>query len=656
MEMLLRPEESLNTTPAQDPHQTQQDPHQTQENLQESQQSQSQSQQNRHQTQQDPHQTLQNPHQTLQNPHQTLQNPHQTQQDPHQTLQNPHQTLQNPHQTLQDPHQTQQDPHQTQQDPHQTLQDPHQTLQNPHQTLQDPHQTLQNPHQTQQDPHQTQQHQSISQQKHYRTQQKHHRTQQNLQETQQSQSHSQQNHHHSHQSHQFRPVLVQRRPAARSQLEEAGLVLRRVQRQKKVLEENLDSLLRAKTGEVLHCQLEALAANRDWTEEVRIKKTVDAWINTLSKDIMAEMSSEDAAGAAGAAVAAGTAGAAVALQQRAAGSRSSAHSGRKRPGALEEAEPEGDAEPVEGESYLTRLYGRAPYDGLRRTLKKSPYLRFSSPASPLGRKSRPRLVESVRGVKVKSCKTQTSLAPPGRPPSHYIFSSSQLTSRDPSDLAVTPADTHSVPMAIPLGRPRMDSSSRRRPTEPQQEVTSPPTAVAPVAVVTVDPETPEQLSQLDAVGSPPPPLPPLPPPSHTVDITERKSEEEEDEEEDEEDVLPGNEFLCVAEVVQEEVSVEAEEALELDGGPSPPPVLYQGPVFPPQAPSALPAQDQISVPGHDLQRDALEDRMVEWVEQQLMSRMISEMYRPPLADPAQNDSTDQSELEEQSFTSDIGEN
>lgn len=38
-----------------------------------------------------------------------------------------------------------------------------------------------------------------------------------------------------------------------------------------------------------------------------------------------------------------------------------------------------------------------------------------------------------------------------------------------------------------------------------------------------------------------------------------------------------------------------------------------------------------------------------------MSRMISEMYRPPLSDPAQNDSTDQSESREQSVTSDIGE-
>jgi len=47
-----------------------------------------------------------------------------------------------------------------------------------------------------------------------------------------------------------------------STLEEAGLVLRQVRRQKKVLEENLEALLRAQTGEALHCQLDALSANR----------------------------------------------------------------------------------------------------------------------------------------------------------------------------------------------------------------------------------------------------------------------------------------------------------------------------------------------------------------------------------------------------------
>lgn len=56
-----------------------------------------------------------------------------------------------------------------------------------------------------------------------------------------------------------------------------------------------------------------------------------------------------------------------------------------------------DSEQMGADTYLTRLYGRAPYEGARRTLKKTPYLHFSSPGSPQSRKPRPRLVESVRG-------------------------------------------------------------------------------------------------------------------------------------------------------------------------------------------------------------------------------------------------------------------
>ncbi|XP_049917868.1 protein TALPID3 isoform X6 [Epinephelus moara] len=467
-------------------------------------------------------------------------------------------------------------------------------------------------HQSHSQSQQSQSQESHSQYQQSRSQQSHAPCQQT--ELQQNQSQFQQVQSQQSPTHQTQPqlsqqsqsVVVQRRPVVPSMLEEAGLVLRQVQRQKKVLEENLEALLRAKTGEVLNCQLEAMAANRDWTEEVRIKKTVDAWISTLTKDIQAEMSSEDAA---------------LTSQQGAAGS--SAHTGRGRPvsapkgtgsknvagrgsrgqtsghRALQGAEPDRATDRLaesDRESYLTRLYGRAPYEGLRRTLKKSPYLRFSSPASPLGRKPRPRLVESV------------------------------------------------------TGRPRIDSSSRCL-TERQQEVTSPPAALPESSMVAVDegaPELQSQEEQQDASEVPPSPPPPPPPPP--ADIIEKKSEEEENEE----DVFPGTDFLSVADIAQqEEVSVVGEEALELDGGPSPPPVLYQGPVFPPQAPSALPAQDQGSIPGLNPQTDALENRLVEWVEQQLMSRMISEMYRPPLSDPAQNDSTDQSESREQSVTSDI---
>lgn len=138
------------------------------------------------------------------------------------------------------------------------------------------------------------------------------------------------------------------------------------------------------------------------------------------------------------------------------------------------AEPESSSRlPQESEQQQARLYGRAPYEGARRTLKTTPYLHFSSPGSPLGRRPRPRLVESIRGqssssrpatldllkevlvtcrlspppgVKMKSSKTQTNLAPPpslrpqAPPPQRLlVFRPALLTSAEPP------------PMAIPLG-------------------------------------------------------------------------------------------------------------------------------------------------------------------------------------------------------------
>ncbi|KAK5858073.1 hypothetical protein PBY51_011267 [Eleginops maclovinus] len=453
-------------------------------------------------------------------------------------------------------------------------------------------------------------------------------------------------------SHQ--PLPVWRRPAVRSPLEEAGLVLRQVRRQKKVLEENLEALLRTRTGEVLHVQLEALAANRDCTQEVRIKKTVDAWINSLTRDIQAEMSSEEAMMTSQQQVAGNSAptrsgrpvSMLTATGSQAAGGRvrtgSEAAGGRVRKGS----EAAGGRGRTGSEAYLSHLYGRATYKGQRRSLKTSPYLRLSSPAPPPSRKPRSRLLETVTGVKVKSCKTQTCLTPPLMPAPgrlhDIIISPALLTS---GDLKLTP-----VARAIPLGRPRMDSSSRRLPES--QQARHPPEHPPEVAVEDRAPEL--QVDQLRSAGEAP-----LLPPTDTMEM--RREEEEGDEEEEEVEVsFPGTHFLSVAEVAQleegssvgEERSAVVEDAMQLDGGVSPPPVQYQGPVFPPQPRSSLPPHEEASLLGLQLQRDGLEQRLLEWVEQQLMSRMISEMYRPPLPDPAYNLSIDQSESEEQSFTSD----
>lgn len=48
------------------------------------------------------------------------------------------------------------------------------------------------------------------------------------------------------------------------------------------------------------------------------------------------------------------------------------------------------------EAYLTKVYGKALYEGQRRTLKKGPYLRFSSP-TPKSKVQRPKMVERVKG-------------------------------------------------------------------------------------------------------------------------------------------------------------------------------------------------------------------------------------------------------------------
>ncbi|XP_068194229.1 protein TALPID3 isoform X2 [Antennarius striatus] len=561
--------------------------------------------------------------------------------------------------------------------------DQHQSQQKPHQSQQ-PH-----PHQKQSQPHPSQQNPPL-QPKSQQTESEHVQFQQDRPEPQQVRSQQTQQIHPQQTRdppHKSRSTRVQKRPVVPSVLEEAGRVLRQVQRKKKILEENLETLLRSNAGEVLHCQLEALAANRDWTDEVRIKRTVDAWISTLAKDVQAELSSENAV-----TQPSPSKDAPVTSQQRVEGRaaptgqqkpvsalrRTGSKTGRgskvqsapPRPQGAELDKPtsrlaDGGLAESDGEAYLSRLYGRAPYEGVRRTQKTSPYLRFSSPGSPLGKKPRPQLVERVIGVKMKSCKTQTSLAPPlSRPPDppqlHYVISSSHLTNCDPAGVPATLADSYPVPMAIPLCHPRTVPSSRHLVTSPLK---APPTS----SVVAMDngaSELQSHVNQLDAgegpppsspppLPSPPPPLPSPPPPpplaGPQVDIKEVRNEEEEDDD----NIFPGTDFLVVADVNQEEVSAVNEEVLEIEGGPCPPPAVYEGPAFPPQAPSALPAPVRTSTPDVDLQGDALVDRLVEWVEQQLMARMIPQMYQRPTSDPAQNQAADQSESEQQSLTSDI---
>ncbi|MED6289974.1 hypothetical protein CHARACLAT_008328 [Characodon lateralis] len=478
--------------------------------------------------------------------------------------------------------------------------------------------------------------------------------------------HSQSSQRHQVYSHQSLSSLFQKKPDGPSMLEEAGQVLRQARRRKKVLEDNLEALLKSKTGEILHCQLEALAANREVTEGVRIKKTVDAWISALTRDVRDhprplhdEMPPVDA------------------IQCRAANATKSQAraSGRGKPmtlpkgisnkpgmgrgsrgqiaGHRAQTEPVGvsgnlmgsQQDDVDGELYLTRLYGKLPYEGLRRTLKKSPYPRFSSPASPLGRKPCPRLVESIRGVKLKSCKTQTSLTPflnlsAGQPSKRDVFDSSHLDLHESDQFTVTCAESSTGATAIPLRLPRMDCPSRREHAQERPSALPAPLSVSEGNMIDrVDNQQKQQLVTEK-------------PPSSSSCIIKIIAAESPREKEDEENIFPGNNFLSVTDVHQEDKSDVGEEAVMLEGGPSPAPVQYHSPAFPPEAPSSRCVETVKPVVTRSQPQDILENRLVEWVEQQLMSRIIADMYRPLTSDPAQNDSTDQSELEERSLSSD----
>ncbi|XP_016390422.1 protein TALPID3-like [Sinocyclocheilus rhinocerous] len=487
-----------------------------------------------------------------------------------------------------------------------------------------------------------------------------------------------------------------------SMFEDAGLVLRQVRQSKKVLEENLEAILRATDGEVLHTQLEALSKNRDVREELRIKKTVDAWINTLSKEIQDELAREnserivernDAAvskvvqqgqgsrsgrvagprgggrGRGGSETSAAEKKTSLRGSVRAQAENTLAHS--KQPALSVRTRPEGKretAQPVgiksqDDQEYLVRLYGKALYDGHRRTLKKSPYLRFNSP-TPKSKPQRPKVVETVKGVKMKSSKTQTSQFVDDGPAlqssvsePHFLFSPSDPAQQQQPG---SPVRGYLIPMAIPLGKPRVDGQAPswviisdkpatvatsfpsitvpepkpapaiRKPNTILLEVQSEPKRRTPQLQIQVQPGVNIESGLCIRPASATPLIPAetiLPPPSTHA------AEELHAGEDQEENIFPGTNFLAVADISQETNGGLPDSPIELNGLPSPPAALYHGLAFPPQPSQSTPLTEPIL--STIQQRETLENRLVDWVEQQLMARMITGMFPQPVqTDPA----------------------
>ncbi|KAJ8353555.1 hypothetical protein SKAU_G00211220 [Synaphobranchus kaupii] len=487
------------------------------------------------------------------------------------------------------------------------------------------------------------------------------------------------------------PTLLEKSQPPPSMFEDAGKALRRVQHHKRVLEDNLVAILRAKDGEALHCQLEALSSNRDAKEAVRIKKTVDAWISTLSREIQAEIGKEDFAAqrterdkgsrgdsplkdAKGTALSrAGSAGRKP-FHRGARGHTQNAEAHHKRlPPSVKSRGPHQprlfgvSKSEKEDEEYLVKVYGKALHDGHRRTLKKTPYLRFSSP-SPKSKPQRPRVVESVKGVKVKSAKTQTNLFPDKTcmidTEPQYIFSPTRRGHDDPG-ARQPPLEGLLIPMAIPLGQPRVDGGApqpsrviiTRHPLTVTTSIPPPPAppphkqASKPNVVVMEIQSERKPMAQLqvqvlpsvdiDGVSSVSPvPSPPPRAPPHIQTVKEIPEEDQ--------TVFPGADYLAVADISQEPEEEFVDTPIELNGFAEPPAPMYHGPAYPPQP--AGPAAGTESILGAIQQRETLENRLVDWVEQQLMARVITEMYpqRAPM------EQANLSELEEScSSSSDI---
>ncbi|XP_071413383.1 protein TALPID3 isoform X2 [Pithys albifrons albifrons] len=495
-----------------------------------------------------------------------------------------------------------------------------------------------------------------------------------------------------------KPSILQSTEVPKSILRDAERTLRGVQNNKKVLEENLEALTRAKGEDATYSFMDTLATNRDVLEEIRIRRTVDEWIKAISEEIQAEMARNDAeqvkydpkvpwikraqnlrAVKGKKEMKAKTQKiqgcltkmplcAAKPLQKQEEDPTRKQRLRTSFPESLQRREGRADGPMsgsalVQNEDYLSRVYGKPIYQGHRSTLKKAPYLRFNSP-SPKSKLPRPKLIECVKGTKVKSARTQTRshtqkviLSPRKQHPVHALAQEHQYLFSPSQDVppAHGPLEGHLIPMAIPLGQTRSSSTSLQpagviidKPhpvtvTTSLPQVPKPPVEIKKpnIAVIEMRSEKkdPPQLSvqvlpsvDIDSVSSGsvsvdhvlPDSETPLPSVSAIIQTPEDIPSEEEDTK------IPGTNFIDVTDVMQDqeeerdEIPEFSEPLLELNGQFKVASPKYNGPLFPPVAP--VPQQPADVLDELIQRRETIENRLINWVEQEIMAKIISGMF------------------------------
>ncbi|XP_073206082.1 protein TALPID3 isoform X10 [Lepidochelys kempii] len=524
-----------------------------------------------------------------------------------------------------------------------------------------------------------------------------------------------------------KPSILQTVKAPKSVLKDAERILRGVQNNKKVLEENLEAIIRAKDGDAMYTFINALTTNRNVLEEIRIRKTVDEWIKAISVEIQAEMAKSDyeqtqynqkdlktpwikrtqntrdmKTNKEIKAKTQKTQGSLTKKYLSAAKPSEKASEDNFRRQSLrsysvsetllkKEGRAEGPlkASAVEqNEEYLSQVYGKPIYQGHRSKLKKAPYLRFNSP-SPKSKPQRPKIIECVRGTKVRSARTQTNsctqkviISPKRQRPlsaplkeSQYLFS----PSREMPDVS-GPLEGHLIPMAIPLGQTQINGISPQSagviigkphpvtviasvlpaPPKPQPKLKKPNIAVIemrsekkdpPKLTVQVLPNVDIDSLSNDSVSinqAPTSSEAALPPVSSLIQGPEQTQYEEEDIK------FLGTNFVDVTDVIQDQEEEDgipelSEPILEFNRRTEVVSPKYNGPPFPPTAPAFQQPADILDEIIE--RRETLENRLISWVEQEVMARIISEMY------PVQKErmpSVDTSDSEEsEAVTSDI---
>uniref|UniRef100_A0A8C3B653 KIAA0586 n=1 Tax=Cairina moschata TaxID=8855 RepID=A0A8C3B653_CAIMO len=522
-----------------------------------------------------------------------------------------------------------------------------------------------------------------------------------------------------------KPSILQNVKAPKSLLREAERILRGVQSSKKVLEENLEAIIRAKDGDAMYSFINALTTNRDMLEEIRIRKTVDEWIKAISAEIQAEMVRNDTEQVkydqkvprirrASNMKAMKTnkeskskpqkiqgcstkklLSVAKPLQKQAEDKMSkqsfrtyfSSESLQRKENRADE--PVGQSAVVQNEEYLSQVYGKPVYQGHRSTLKKAPYLRFNSP-SPKSKIQRPKVIECVRGTKVKSARTQTCshaqkvvTSPKTQHPLYALTQENQYLFSPNKDVAAAcgPLEGHLIPMAIPLGQTQISDISLQpagvvigKPhpvtvmTSLPQVPPKPPVEIKKTNIAVIEMRSekkdPPQLSvqvlpnvDIDSISSgsgsvdhvPPGSEPALPPVDAVIQTPEDLHSEEEDAK------FPGTNLIDVTDGMQDqeeerdEIPEFTEPLLELNGHFKVASPTYSGPVFPPVA--SAPQQSSDVLDKLIERRETIENRLITWVEQEIMAKIISEMY-PVQKETVPSVSTSEGE-DSESVTSDI---